>query len=75
MARPNLIKVENSNFVRDINTRALINQDFAARDEYFAKVKMLTANKTEINNLNNEITGLKSELSEIKNLLNQLITR
>lgn len=70
-----LVKVEDSTFVRDTNTRALINQDYGARDEYFAKVKMLNANKGEINKLNEEITELKSELSEIKELMKQLLLK
>jgi hypothetical protein len=70
-----LVKVEDSSFVRDTNSRALINQDYAARDEYFAKVKMLSMNKNQINTLNTEVDNLKSELSEIKNLLNQLLLK
>lgn len=70
-----LVKVEDSTFVRDTKTRALINTDTAARDEYFSKVKMLTTNKNEINKLNNEVDNLKSELSEIKDLLNQLLLK
>lgn len=70
-----LVKVEDSTFVRDTNSRALINQDFSARDEYFAKVKMLNANKSEINKLNTDISSLKSELSEIKDLMKQLLSK
>jgi hypothetical protein len=53
-----LVKVEDSSFVRDTNSRALINQDYAARDEYFAKVKMLSMNKNQINTLNTEVDNL-----------------
>lgn len=70
-----LLKVQDSHYVRDTQSGALINQDYSARDEYFAKVKMLTANKSEINKLNGEITELKSEISEIKDLLKQLLTK
>jgi hypothetical protein len=70
-----LVKVEDSSFVRDTSSRALINQDYAARDEYFAKVKMLSMNKNQINKLNTDVDNLKSELSEIKNLLNQLLLK
>lgn len=70
-----LVKVEDSTYVRDIKTRALINQDYAARDEYYAKVKVLNANKTQINKLNTDITELKSELTEIRELLKQLLSK
>lgn len=68
-----LVKVEDSPFVRDTKSRALINTDHAARDEYYSKVKLLSANKNQINTLNKEVDNLKSELSEIKNLLKQLL--
>ena len=70
-----LVKVEDSSFVRDTKTRALINQDYAARDEYLAKAKMMAANKTEINKLGAEINQLKSEMADIKDMLNQLLMR
>lgn len=70
-----LVKVDDSTFVRDTNSRALINQDYTARDEYFAKVKMLNANKSEINKLNTDISSLKSEMNDIKDLLNQLLAK
>ena len=70
-----LVKVDDSTFVRDTTSRALINQDFTARDEYQAKVKMINAHKTEINKLNAEMLDMKSEISEIKDLLKQLILK
>jgi hypothetical protein len=70
-----LVQVEDTKFVRDTNSRALINQDYAARDEYYSKVKMVTANKNEINKLNDDVLGLKSEITEIKELLKQLLTK
>lgn len=70
-----LVKVEDSTFVRDTNSRALINTDNVARDEYYSKVKMLTANKTQINKLNDDVNSLKSELSQIKSLLEQLLVK
>lgn len=69
------LKVQDSQYVRDPQTGALINQDYSARDEYFAKVKMLTANKNEINKLNDELSELKSEMSEIKELMKQLLAK
>lgn len=70
-----LVKVNDSSFVRDTNSRALINQDYSARDEYYAKVKMLTTNKNEINKINTELNDLKSEMVEIKDLLKQLLIK
>jgi len=70
-----LVKVNDSTFVRDVQSRALINQDYTGRDEYYAKVKMLNNQKTEINKVNAEINQMKSEMSEIKDLLKQLLLK
>ena len=70
-----LVKVTDSTFVRDVESRALINQDYTGRDEYYAKVKMLTNQKTEINKVNAEISQIKSEMSDIKDLLKQLLLK
>lgn len=70
-----LVKVTDSTFVRDVQSRALINQDYTGRDEYYAKVKMLNNQKTEINKVNAEINQIKSEMSEIKDLLKQLLLK
>ena len=66
-----LVKVKESNFVRDTNSMAIINTDNTAKNEYIAKVRLLNNQKTEINKVNQEINQIKSELSEIKDLMKQ----
>lgn len=70
-----LVKVKDTNLVRDMSSGALINRDQAGRDEYYAKVKMLANQKNEINKVNAEINQIKSEMSEIKDLLKQLLLK
>jgi septal ring factor EnvC (AmiA/AmiB activator) len=70
-----LVKVNDSTYVRDTESRAFINQDFTGREEYYAKVRLLTNQKTEINKVNTEINQMKSEMSEIKDLLKQLLLK
>ena len=70
-----LVKVEESPFVRDTNNRALINQNYGERDEYYSKVRILNNQRSEINKLNNEIGQLKDDLTVIKELLTQLISK
>lgn len=70
-----LVKVTDSTFVRDVQSRALINQDYTGRDEYYAKVRLLNNQKNEINKVNAEINQIKSEMSEIKDLLKQLLLK
>lgn len=66
------VKVKDSNFVRDINSMGLINKDYSAREEYYNKVKLLKAQKEQINNMNKEISDLKTDISEIKQLILKL---
>lgn len=68
-----LLDVKDTKFVRDTNSMALINNDRRSKDEYYEKVRMLKAQKDEINNLKAEISTVKNDVSEIKNLLLQLI--
>jgi len=68
-----LVDVKDSKFVRDTNSMALINKDSAARDEYYSKVRMLTNQKQEINNIKSEIASMKTDVNDIKELLKQLI--
>jgi hypothetical protein len=68
-----LVEVKESKFVRDTKSMALINKDNSARDEYYSKVKMLSIQKEEINNIRTEVSAVKNDIKEIKELLSQLI--
>jgi hypothetical protein len=70
-----LVEITGTKLVRDTNSMALINMDTAARDEYYAKVKILTSQKEEINKVKTEINDIKSELTTIKDLLIQLLQK
>lgn len=69
------VKVTGTNFVRDINSMALINVDENARNEYYSKVKMIQSQKEEINNVKSEINELKNDISEIKTLMIKLLQK
>ena len=70
-----LVKVNDSTFVRDIQTGALINQDYSSRDEYYAKVRMITNQKQELNTVRSEIDNIKNDISEIKQLMFALLNK
>lgn len=70
-----LVKVKDSTFVRDIQSGALINQDYSSRDEYYAKVKMITNQKQELNTIRSEIDDIKNDISEIKQLMFALLNK
>jgi hypothetical protein len=70
-----LVKVTGTEFVRDTNTMALINTDNTARNEYYAKVRMLKTQKQEINTVKEEIAGIKNDMVEIKQLMLKLLEK
>jgi hypothetical protein len=67
------VKVEGTNFIRDTNTMGLSNRDMTAKNEYMMKVKMLKTQKEEINNVKSQMVEIRSEISEVKQLLVQLL--
>jgi hypothetical protein len=66
------VKVKDSNFVRDTNSMGLINTDYSSREEYYNKVRLFKSQKEQINNMNKEISDLKTDISEIKQLILKL---
>jgi len=66
------VSVTGTNFVRDTGSMGLSNVDQAAKDEYYNKVRMLKTQKEQINMMNEEISGLKNDIKEIKQLILQL---
>lgn len=69
----NVVKVEGTSFVRDTSTMALSNTDFTSRNEYFLKAKLIRTQKEEINKINTEMSDIRSDISDVKNLLIQLL--
>ena len=69
------VEVKDSKFVRDTKSMALINKDNSARDEYYSKVKMLTVQKEEINNIRAEVSTVRNDIEEIKKMLTHLIVK
>lgn len=69
------VKVTGTNFIRDVNSMGLSNTDTAARDEYYNKVRIMKNQKEQINSMNNEIDGIKTDVHEIKQLLQQLLSK
>lgn len=68
-----LVKVAGTQFVRDTNTRALMNTDETAKNEYISKVRLIQNQKQEINNVRSEIDSIKNDMAEIKKLMLKLL--
>ena len=50
-----------------------MNVDTTAKNEYYEKVRTLAKQKEQINRMNGDISELRGELGEIKQLLQQLV--
>jgi hypothetical protein len=70
-----LVKVTGTNFIRDTKSMAIMNTDVNEKNEYYNKVKLLRAQKEQINKMNSEITELKNDIGEIKSLIRLLIDK
>jgi hypothetical protein len=70
-----LVRVTGTNFVRDINSRAIMPIDNTEKNEYYAKLKLMKNQKEEINKVKSEIDCIKTDMCEIKSLLQQLLTK
>jgi hypothetical protein len=70
-----LVKVTGTNFIRDTKSMAIMNTDVNEKNEYYNKVKLLRAQKEQINKMNSEIAELKNDIGEIKSLIRLLIDK
>ena len=70
----NFIPVEgNSDLVRDPNTDQIINTNASAYQQYISRRELRKREKEKSLNVEEDIANLKSELSEIKSLLKELV--
>jgi hypothetical protein len=69
------VKINGTNLVRDTNSMGISNQDSAAKEEYYAKVRMIQNQKEGLNKVNEEINELRCELGDIKCLLVKLLNK
>jgi len=68
------IKVkDNENLVRDSKSNCIINTNKSEYDEYLARRKSKQNEKNKVENLERDLSTLRSELDEIKNLLRSLV--
>jgi tetrahydromethanopterin S-methyltransferase subunit B len=64
-----LVKIKDeAALVRDASTNAVLNTDMSALEQYRAR-------RAKATQLQNDVEDLKSEMSEIKELLRQLVNR
>lgn len=62
-------------YVRDMNSRAILNIDSSGLNAYKAKKRAMLQQKSQINNLTDDVNQLREEMLEIKNLLVRLLDK
>jgi mevalonate kinase len=69
------LKVRNhENLVRDSHSKAVLNTDRAALDDYYKQLKVELKQKAEQEETQRRIASLEENMSEIKSLLQELVS-
>lgn len=71
----NLVPVEDSTFVRDIHSKAILNTDRAGLQNYYVQRDLYKKEQAEKLQANNRLTQLEEDMSEIKAMLRQLVSK
>lgn len=72
---PHFLKVEgHASLVRDTATGAILNNNRTEYYEYLDRMKKVAAREAEISKHTEDINNIKNELSDIKQLLQQLVS-
>lgn len=68
-----LVQIPGTKLVRDTESMVLINKDVAGLQEYKMKRQMAATQRNELNNVKLEISSVKDDINEIKQLLSKLL--
>lgn len=72
----NLIKVEaEADLARDPRSKAIINTNVNGHVEYLEQRSRLLATKNQLEKNTNDISELKSEIGEVKNMLHAILEK
>ena len=69
------VRVQGTNFIRDIDSMGLTNRDAEGLEEYKLKRKLIATQKEEINKIKTNINNIKEDMSEIKQLMQKLLEK
>lgn len=60
---------DNKGLFRDVNTNSIVNTDTNQYQSYISNREKLSSDKERIDNLENQLTDVRSDLNDIKDLL------
>ena len=68
------IKVkDNEHLIRNANSNCIVNTNKAQYEEYLTRRKLKKSEKNKVDNLERDISTLRNEITEIKDLLRSLV--
>jgi len=62
-----------NNFIRDPKTNSIINTNMSDYNEYITRKNIKSKEDQKVNLIEDEVSNIKEDLNEIKNLLRKLI--
>jgi hypothetical protein len=65
----NFVKIQDTNYVRDIHSKAVLNTDRKALDEYLMKKEIAKKQQEETEDTKQKLHLIEKEMQEIKELL------
>ena len=71
----NLVQVEDTSFVRDIHSKAILNTDRTGLQNYYVQRDLYKKEQAEKLQASNRLTQLEEDMSEIKTMLRQLVSK
>jgi cell shape-determining protein MreC len=71
----NLVQVEDTSFVRDIHSKAILNTDIVGLQNYYVQRDLYKKEQAEKIQASNRLTQLEEDMSEIKMMLRQLVSK
>lgn len=71
----NLVQVEDTSFVRDIHSKAILNTDRVGLQNYYVQRDLYKKEQAEKVQTSNRLTQLEEDMSEIKMMLRQLVSK
>jgi hypothetical protein len=71
----NLVQVEDTSFVRDIHSKAILNTDMVGLQNYYVQRDLYKKEQSEKIQASNRLTQLEEDMSEIKMMLRQLVSK
>lgn len=69
------VNIPNTAYFRDIHSKAILNTDKRGRDKYLMEREIALKEKNEKEANNQRLNKLEQDMSEIKNLLNEIIRK